>query len=474
MLDMRQHTPSLFDRRDFLRNAGGGAGMIALASLLAGESLAGSGNDTPVGPHFEPQAKRMIWLFMHGGPSQVDLFDPKPDLIKYAGKQLPESFGSVMTRRKVASNPLLGPVRPFRPRGESGLPISDFLPHMATVADDLCVIRSLHGDSVNHPQSVYQMNTGSILMGHPSFGSWLAYGLGSENQDMPAFVVLPDPGGGLKGGPSAWGNGYLPASYQGTTMRPGKTPILNLAPPAGISESRQRSTIDFVQQLNSRHLMGRESDDELAARIESYELAFRMQSAAPEAVDFSQETQETLSMYGIDDPVTRDFGERCLLARRMVERGVRMVQVYSGDTNGWDAHKDVDKNHSEYCAKTDQPVTALLKDLKRSGLLEDTLVVWCGEFGRMPMSEQGKGRDHNPWGYCGWIAGAGIQGGRAYGSTDEVGLRAAEDKVHVNEFHATLLYLMGLDHRDLTYFHNGLDERLTGPSEVDVVEGLLA
>ena len=462
-------------RREFLRTAGGGAGMIALASLLAGESLGvDQASAAARKPHFRPRAKRMIWLFMHGGPSQVDLFDPKPDLAKYAGQPLPESFGSVMTRRKVASNPLLGPVRPFRPRGQSGLPISDFLPHLSTVADDLCVIRSLHGDSVNHPQSVYQMNTGSILMGHPSFGSWLAYGLGSENEDMPAFVVLPDPAGGLKGGPSAWGNGYLPTTYQGTTMRPGKTPILNLAPPSGVTDLRQRSTLDFVQQLNDRHRVGRETDDELAARIESYELAFRMQSAAPEAVDFSQESAATLSMYGIDDKVTRDFGERCLLARRMVERGVRMVQVYSGDTNGWDAHKNVETNHSEYCAKTDKPITALLNDLKRSGMLEDTLVVWCGEFGRMPMSEQGKGRDHNPWGYCGWIAGAGIRGGRAYGATDEIGLRAAEDKVHVNEFHATLLHLMGLDHSDLTYFHNGLDERLTGPSEVDVVEGLLA
>ena len=293
-----------------------------------------------------------------------------------------------------------------------------------------------------------------------------------ENEDMPAFVVLPDPGGGLKGGPSAWGSGFLPATYQGTTMRPGKTPILNLAPPTGISTRRQRLTLDLINQLNQEHLQGRD-DDQLNARIDSYELAFRMQAAAPEAVDFSQETAQTLRMYGIDQPTTRDFGERCLLARRMIERGVRFVQVYSGDTNGWDAHNDVLKNHSEYCAKTDQPVAALINDLKRSGLLEDTLVVWCGEFGRMPMSEKGKGRDHNPWGYCGWISGAGIQGGRAYGATDEVGLRAAEDKVHVNQFHATLLHLMGLDHDTLTFNHNGLDEKLTGPAEVDIVRGLL-
>lgn len=443
-------------------------------SLLQGDaSFTNASEFKPSGHHHQPRAKRMIWLFMHGGPSHVDLFDHKPGLIKYSGKKLPQDFGDVMTRRKVAGNPLLAPIKPFRPRGESGIMVSDFLPEMSTIVDDLCVIRSLHGDSVNHPQSVYQMNTGSILMGHPSFGSWLAYGLGSENEDMPAFVVLPDPGGGLKGGPSAWGSGFLPATFQGTTMRPGKTPILNLDTPKGIPARRQRNTLDLIQQLNREHLAGR-VDDELSARMNAYELAFRMQSSAPEAVDFSQESAETLSLYGIDNPATRDFGQRCLLARRMIERGVRFVQVYSGDTNGWDAHKDVLQNHGEHCAKTDKPVTALIKDLKRSGLLDDTLVVWCGEFGRMPMSEQGTGRDHNPWGYCGWICGAGTTGGRTYGETDEVGLRAAEDRVHVNQFHATLLHLMGLDHRSLAYFHNGLDQRLTGPAEVDLVEGLLA
>lgn len=461
-------------RRALLRSAGGGIGLMALGSLL-GDAC--RGNDSAANrktPHFAPRAKRIIWLFMHGGPSHVDLFDPKPELSRLAGQPVPESFGEVMTRRNVARNPLLAPIRPFRPRGQSGLPISDFLPRIAEHADELCVIRSLHGDSVNHPQSVYQMNTGSILMGHPSFGSWLAYGLGSENEDMPAFVVLPDPGGGLKGGPAAWGSGYLPASYQGTTMRPGKTPILNLSPQAGITAGQQRATLDFVNQLNRQHLQQRDHDDELNARIEAYELAFRMQAAAPDIVDFSQETAQTLSMYGIDRPKTRDFGERCLLARRMVQRGVRFVQVYSGNTNGWDAHDDVAKNHGEYSEKTDQPIAALLTDLRRTGLLDDTLVVWCGEFGRMPMSEKGKGRDHNPWGYCGWIAGAGIQGGRAYGATDEIGLRAAENKVHVSQFHATLLHVMGLDHRKLTYYHNGLDERLTGPGDVSVVKELLS
>lgn len=460
-------------RRQFLSSANG-MGSIALAALLSRDRQAWSGTVPTRSPHFPARAKRMIWLFMHGGPSHVDLFDPKPDLIKYAGQPLPESFGEVMTRRKVARNPLLAPLKPFRRHGASGLAVSDFLPHVARHADDLCVIRSLHGDSVNHPQSVYQMNTGSILMGHPSFGSWLAYGLGSENDSMPAFVVLPDPGGGLKGGPPAWGSGYLPARYQGTTMRPGRTPLLNLRPQPSISQQQQRNTLDLVRTLNQDHLANRREDDDLSARIAAYEMAFRMQAAAPEIVDFSQETEATKSLYGIDNPVTRDFGERCLLARRMVERGVRFVQVYSGDTGGWDAHSNVLKNHTTYCAKTDQPVAALLTDLKRTGLLEDTLVVWCGEFGRMPMSEQGKGRDHNPWGYCGWLAGAGIRGGRAYGATDPIGLRATEDKVHINQFHATLLHMMGLDHRDLTFSHHGLEERLTGPAEVDVVEGLLS
>lgn len=451
--------------------------MMALASLMAEQPCGAATTAKKISstrpPHFPPRATRMIWLFMHGGPSQVDLFDPKPGLLKYAGQPLPESFGKVMTRRKVSQNPLLAPIKPFRPRGESGLEISDFLPRISSLADELCVIRSLHGDSVNHPQSVYQMNTGSILMGHPSLGSWLAYGLGSENANMPAFVVLPDPGGGLKGGPPAWGSGYLPGRYQGTTMRAGRSPILNLRPPAGVSPQRQRATLDLVQSLNRRHQTTR-GDDPLNARIEAYELAFRMQSAAPEIVDFSQESAHTKSMYGLDHPTTRDFGQRCLLARRMVERGVRFVQVYSGDTNGWDAHSNVEKNHGKYCEKTDQPIAALLTDLRRSGLLDDTLVVWCGEFGRMPMSEQGTGRDHNPWGYSAWLAGAGIRGGRAYGATDEIGLRAAENKVHVRNFHATLLHLMGLDHLTLTYPHNGLDERLTGPAEVEIVEGLLS
>jgi hypothetical protein len=456
-------------RRRFLGGSGAGLAGVALAHLLQGEAPALEGRG-----HFPARARRVIWLFMHGGPSHVDLFDPKPALVRHAGSPLPDSFGRVETRRKVARNPLLAPVMPYQKHGQSGVEVSGFLPRMAALADEMCVIRSCHGDSVNHPQSVYQMNTGSILMGRPSFGSWVAYGLGSENADMPAFVVLPDPGGGLKGGPPAWGSGFLPATYQGTTMRPGAQPILHLESPQ--EDARQRATLDLVQRMNAAHL-ARHEDDEvrsvLDARIRSYELAFRMQSAAPEAVDISRETGATRRLYGLDHPMTREFGTRCLLARRMIERGVRFVQVYSGDTNGWDAHEDVLKNHGELCARTDGPVAGLLRDLRQRGLLEDTLVIWGGEFGRMPMSEKGVGRDHNPWGYATVLFGAGVKHGHVHGATDEFGLRAEQDKVHVHDLHATLLHLLGFDHERLTYRHNGLDQRLTGV-EGHVVKGVLA
>ncbi len=456
------------DRRRFLAQAGGGAGMLAAGGLLQAEHPAMLAQT-----HHPARAKRVLWLFMHGGPSHVDLFDPKPALTRYAGQPLPESFGNVMTRRNVARNPLLAPLRQFRPRGESGLLISDFLPEIAREADDLCVIRSLHGDSVNHPQSVYQMNTGSILMGHPSVGSWVAWGLGSENSNLPAFIVLPDPGGGLKGGPVAWGNGYLPASSQGVTLRPGDSPVPALKSALGLSREQELRNLALMRSLNRQHLAGRDADDQLTARLSAYEMAFRMQMEAPAVVDLREETEATQRMYGMDQPQTREFGQRCLLARRMLERGVRFVQLYSGDTNGWDAHNDVESNHSEYCGRTDRPIAGLLRDLRQRGLLEDTLVIWGGEFGRMPMSEQGTGRDHNPWGFCAWLAGAGVQGGRAWGATDDIGLRAAEDRVSINDFHATILHLMGIDHELLTWFHNGLDKRLTGPDEAHVVRGLI-
>lgn len=444
-------------RRCFLSQTGIGLGSIALSHLMTADGAAGEALPKP---HFAPRAKQVIYLFMHGGPSHVDLFDPKPALEKYAGQPLPESFGPVMTRRKVAANPLLGPIKPFRKHGQSGIEVSDFLPHIASQVDQLCVLRSCHGDSVNHPQSVYQMNTGSILTGRPSLGSWVSYGLGSENRDLPSFVVMLDQGAGIKGGPPAWGSGYLPATYQGTTVRSGSTPILHLDRPAEMTEERQRRLLDFVNQRNREHLASR-PESELAARIEAYELAFRMQAEAPAVMDLSQETQATRALYGLDEKETSEFGTRCLLARRMVERGVRFVQLYSGDTVGWDAHENVLTNHTRLCRATDKPVAGLLADLQQRGLLEETLVIWGGEFGRMPMSEQGTGRDHNPWGYTVWMAGGGVKPGMVYGATDDVGLRAVEKPVHVHDLHATILHLLGFDHTQLTYFHNGRDQRLT-------------
>jgi hypothetical protein len=471
------HFPIATSRREFLRQAGGGFGALAVTWLLEQESRAKAASvENPLAPrppHFEAKAHRVIFLFMHGGPSHLETFDPKPELQRLAGKPLPASFGPVATRRKVAANPLLATRRTFRKSGASGIEISDFLPHLARRADDLAVIRSCWADSVNHPQAVYQMNTGSILMGKPSLGSWVGYGLGTENQNLPAFVVLPDPSGGIKGGPPAFGAGFLPASYQGTVMRGGADPILDLRSARGLNPAEQRGVLDMAAALNAHHHEARPDDGELSARIQTYELAYRMQSAAPEAVDLSRETAETKRLYGLDDPNAAEFGTRCLLARRLVERGVRFVQLYSGNIAGWDAHEDVETNHATMCARTDKAVAGLLTDLKRRGLLETTLVIWGGEFGRMPMSEQGKGRDHNPHGFSMWLAGAGVKGGVVHGATDPVGLRAEVDRVHVHDLHATILHLLGFDHTRLTFPHNGRDDRLTETSG-QVVRSILA
>jgi hypothetical protein len=464
-------------RRSFFREAGGGFASIALSYLLQRtEARAASQIDSPLSPkpkHFPAKAERVIYLFMHGGPSHLETFDPKPELQRLAGQPLPASFGAVATRRKVAANPLLATRRTFQKRGQSGIEVSDFLPHIGKCVDDLAVIRSCWADSVNHPQAVYQINTGSILMGKPSLGSWTSYGLGTENQNLPAFVVLPDPAGGIKGGPPAYGAGFLPASYQGTLVRGGSHPILDLDPGAGGRRERQRRTLDLIGQMNAKHLADRGGDSELAARIDAYELAYRMQTAAPDAVDLAGETTETRTLYGLDQAVTKEFGTRCLLARRLVERGVRFVQLYSGDVNGWDAHDNIETNHGTMCGRTDQPIAGLLTDLKRRGLLDTTLVIWGGEFGRMPMSESKLGRDHNPHGFCYWMAGGGIKGGTVHGATDAVGLRAEVDRVHVHDLHATILHLMGLDHTRLTYPHNGRDERLTDTAG-KVIRAILA
>ena len=459
-------------RRDFLRRAGGGFGLLALASLLDRDGLLAAdavtekplANPNPLAPrppHHAPRARAVIFLFMSGGPSHVDLFDPKPDLIRLAGQPIPESFGAFKTRRNVAKNNLFPPLRPFYKHGRSGIEVSDLLPNLAEQVDDLCLLRGCYGDSVTHPESVYLMNTGSILMGRASLGSWAAYGLGTENQNLPAFVVLPDPGGWPKGGAPAWGNGYLPAAYQGTLLRGGSSPILHLGNPPGVSAAEQRNTIAFINDLNRAQLRPGDESSELAARIAAYELAFRMQSHAPAVVDISSESEATRKLYGLDRSVTAEFGTRCLLARRLVEAGVRFVQLYCGDTNGWDGHSDMEGNHSKLCAQSDLPIAGLLKDLKARGLLDSTLVVWGGEFGRMPMSEGSNGRDHNPHGFCMWLAGGGAKGGQVIGSTDAVGLRAAEEKTHVHDIHATILHLLGFDHERLTFRHQGRDERLT-------------
>jgi hypothetical protein len=473
-------------RRDFLRRAGGGLGMIALSALLheqgllAAESGAPANPLAPRRPHHAAAAQRVIFLFMSGGPSHLETFDPKPELQRLHGQPLPASFGGVKTRRGVDKNKLLATKRTFRRHGQCGMEASDLFPHVAQCVDDICLLRGCYGDSVTHPESVYLMNTGSTRMGRPSLGAWASYGLGTENQNMPAFVVLPDPGGWVKGGAPAWGQGFLPASHQGTIFRGGSSPILNLNSPRGVSAAQQRRTLDLVRRWNEQGFGGGrignppyDDEGELSARIAAYELAFRMQSHAAEVVDLASETAVTRRQYGLERKETADFGTRCLLARRMVERGVRFVQVYCGDTNGWDGHSNIEENHGRLALESDQPIAALLKDLKSRGLLESTLVIWGGEFGRTPMSEGAGGRDHSPYGFSMWLAGGGIRGGQVIGATDEVGLRAAQDKTHVHDLHATIVHLLGFNHRQLTFRHNGRDERLT-ENAGEVIEKALA
>ncbi|HKB42486.1 MAG TPA: DUF1501 domain-containing protein [Gemmataceae bacterium] len=451
-----------------MRSAGGGFGLLALSALLADEGLLGAEESTvsvnplaPRTPHRTATARRVIFLFMAGGPSHLETFDPRPELQRLHGQKLPSSFGPVKTRRGVDKNRLLATRHTFKKYGQCGTEVSDLLPHTATCVDDLCVLRGCYGDSVTHPESVYLLNTGSILMGRPSLGAWAAYGLGTENQNMPAFVVLPDPGGWVKGGAPAWGAGFLPSAYQGTVLRGGTPPILHLDTPRGTDARQQRRTLDLVNRLNRLHLEGRAEAGELNARIASYELAFRMQTEATDVVDVRRETAATRDLYGLGHKETAEFGLRCLLARRMVERGVRFVQVYCGDTNGWDAHSNIEENHGRLCRQSDRPIAGLLKDLKARGLLDETLVIWGGEFGRTPMSEGTTGRDHNPHGFTMWLAGGGVKGGQVIGATDAIGLRAEKDRTHVHDIHATILHLLGINHRRLTFRHNGRNERLT-------------
>jgi hypothetical protein len=452
-------------RRDFLLKAGGGFGALALSSLLTGSRLIAAPETTGITPsarkpHFAPHAKSVIFLFMEGGPSHIDLFDPKPLLDKLAGKPLPESFGQVITSMGESNAPLLASKRTWKQHGQSGLWVSDWLPHIAGCVDDLAVIRSCKADGINHSGGVCQMNTGSTQGGRPSLGAWVSYGLGTENGNLPAFVVLQDNNGQVVNGPRNWGSGFMPAVYQGVRLQGGSDPIPNLNVPSGIAEAQQREKLAFLNDLNRQHAATREQS-ELEARIASYELAFRMQAEAPEAVDLSQETEATQQLYGMDEKETATFGRNCLLARRLVERGVRFVQLYHGTGSKWDAHSGIEKNHSELCRASDKPIAGLLADLKQRGLLAETLVVWGGEFGRTPMSEKGDGRDHNPYGFTMWMAGGGVKGGQVIGETDEVGLHAIKDKLHVHDLHATILYLLGLDNMGLTYLYKGRPERPT-------------
>jgi hypothetical protein len=444
-------------RREMLLRAGTGFGALALASLLDQEqAFAESG-----APHHKATAKNVIFLFMEGGPSHIDTFDPKPELEKLAGQPLPASYKPVILAMGEQNPPLMASKRKWKQHGESGLWISDWLPHTAECADDLCVVRSVWSDAINHSGGVCQMNTGSVFAGRPSLGSWVTYGLGTENQNLPAFVVLEDNPGSVINGPRNWGAGFMPAVYQGTPLAGGKEPIRYLANPQGVSEERQRAKLDYINQLNRQHLAERGEQSELDARIKAYELAFRMQAEAPEAVDLASETEETNQLYGIDEKETAQFGRMCLLARRMVERGVRFVQLYSGAGSKWDAHSGIEANHGGLCKATDKPIAGLLKDLKRRGLLKDTLVVWGGEFGRTPMSEKGNGRDHNPSGFTMWLAGGGAKGGHTVGATDDIGLHATENRLHIHDFHATILHLLGVDHMRLAYLHKGRPERPT-------------
>jgi Protein of unknown function (DUF1501) len=432
--------------------------------LLQGTPLAAAvGGRNPLAAkasHFPPKAKRVIFLFMEGGPSHMDSFDPKPKLNELAGQKIPDSFRKVITAMGEYGSPLLASKRQWKQHGQGGLWISDWLPHIAGCADDIAVIRSCIADGINHSTGVCQMNTGSILAGRPSLGAWATYGLGTENENLPAFVVMQDNPASVINGTRNWGSGFMPAVYQGTRIESGSEPIQFLNTPDGTAPEQQRAKLDYLKQINLAHAATR-TNSELEARIASYELAFRMQAEAPDAVDVSKESESTKQLYGMDQKETAKFGGMCLLARRLVERGVRFVQLYSGAGSKWDAHSKIEENHGKLFRETDKPIAGLLRDLKQRGLLKDTLVVWGGEFGRTPQSEKGDGRDHNPTGFTMWMAGGGVKGGQTIGSTDELGLHAVEDRLHVHDLHATILHLLGIENLKLTYKFKGRPENPT-------------
>ena len=469
--------PCGLTRREAIWEMGGGFAGLALLDLLSQESRAADGPLAPKPPHFLTKVKSVIFLMMNGGPSQVDTFDPKPALAKFAGTEIPKDKKFINSGgRKIGF--LTPAFRPFKPGGKSGLPVSDYFPKVREHADKLAVIRSCHTDSHAHGSALVMMNTGKTFIGRPSLGSWAVYGLGTANQNLPGYVVLMDKRGGPISGQPNWGSGFMSAAYSGTLFRPAGDPILDLRGPAHVSKDAQREQLDLLAKLNQEHMDARPGSKDLAARAASYELAFRMQAATPEAVDLAKETKTTLDEYGVGKQPTDEFGRNCLIARRLVERGVRFVQLYSGGghlEDTWDAHAGIESNHGKHAAEIDQPIAALLADLERTGLLKETLVIWGGEFGRMPFSEgRGEpGRNHNPYGFSMWLAGAGVKGGISYGSTDDLGFEAVENKVHVHDLHATILHLMGLDHEKLTYFHQGRHERLTDVFG-NVVKAILA
>jgi len=467
--------PCGLTRREFVWDMGAGFAGLALTGLLAGDGFfarramaSTSGIQSPLAPRppqFAKKAKACIFLMMNGAPSQVDTFDYKPELEKYAGKTMPEDKSYINSGgRKVG---YLTPAwRKFRPGGESGLLISDYFPNVRKHADKLCVINSCHTDSHAHGSALVAMNTGKTFIGRPSLGSWCTYGLGSDNQSLPGYVVMLDKRGGPIGGEPNWSSGFMPSTFSGTLFRPVGDPILDLKGPKHITREAQRAQLDLLAKLNEQHLAEFPGGQELVARIESYELAYRMQAEAPEAVDITKESPDTLSMYGVGREPTDEFGRNCLVARRLVERGVRFVQLYSGGGHleeTWDAHESIEKNHGQHAAEVDQPIAALLSDLEQRGMLDETLVLWGGEFGRMPFSEgkDAPGRNHNPYGFTMWFAGGGVRGGLQYGKTDELGFEAVENRVHLHDLHATILHLMGMDHENLTYFHQGREESLT-------------
>jgi hypothetical protein len=465
-----------FSRRDLLFRAGEGISGLALAHLLQQDGLLAADNacvssdglqspTAPRDPHFKPKAKAVISLFMSGGVSHVDTFDYKPMLDKKHGQPL-EGFGQIQVRQGFPGPLMRSPFK-FQHYGQSGKLVSELFPELGKHADEMAFIHSCQGRSSDHVVAHYEWNTGSILMGRPSMGAWVSYGLGSENQNLPAFVVVYDRKGGPFSGPANWSSGYLPAAYQGTVFRTAGDPILDLSPPSEyVTPEQQRARLDQLALLNNEHAKRHPGDTELAARIASYELAYRMQGCAPEAIDLASESDATKKLYGLDDPVTEGFGTQCLMARRLVERGVRFVQLYSGallnqNVDTWDAHSNLIENHTLHARETDKPMAGLLADLKGRGLLDETLVVWHSEFGRMPISQRGLGRDHNPGAMTLWMAGGGVQGGQSIGATDDFGYQAAEQVLSYHDVHATILHQLGLDHKRLTYAFNGRNMRLT-------------